>query len=130
MFNLAPRFSRDTWELIERKVPQPARRRLREFRIEQQVPIDNLRMEHMPAGLNLGEMPSVGKRHSQPEAHQRVERHRFVNAFEQFAQALAGERGREHDGGHASGRLAQGVNFGLGQPVYFVEHMDTRPVQR
>jgi hypothetical protein len=66
MFKVAPRFNRDTWALIERKVPQSARRRLREFRIEQQLSIDDLRMKHAPVGLNLGEMPSIRKRQPQP----------------------------------------------------------------
>jgi hypothetical protein len=66
MFKVAPRFNRDTWALIESKVPQSARRRLREFRIEQQLSIDDLRMKHAPVGLNLREMPSIRKRQPQP----------------------------------------------------------------
>lgn len=94
-------------------MPQPTSSRLRELGIKKQMPVDNLRIEHASMGLNLRKMPAVGKRHAQPQAHERIERHRFVDALQKFAETFAGDsRSRNYCLPSAIG-FSQRVDFRL-----------------
>ncbi len=109
---------------ISREFGKTAGERFGDFGVDQEAAVYHLVVENAAAGVNEGKAAAIGSGDLEAQTHEGVNRHRFIDALQEFLQSFASVRGSENLVRPVTVGLLHGRDFIFAQTINLVQDLD------